>query len=261
MDNRPVFRMELSEDFPHLDHAPIVEAVIHWRARGEANLEPEKLRSQLAGKLPDYPAVKSQQELHLESKIDAQSAAHSQRTEWRGLRLESTNGRNIAQFMRDGFAFSRLAPYENWDRFATEAIRLWRIHAEFARPLEVERLGVRFINRIAPIDLGRLEDVLTSPPQHPGELALPVREFLHRTDFETPGTSYNVAVIQTTQPPAPPDNALALILDIDVSARESIELDDAASHERLNEMRWLKNKAFFGSLHEHAIQRFREDRT
>ncbi len=159
MNARPLFKIDLSERFPHLARAPIVEAVIHWRARSEEKLKRDELRQQLVSALADYPTVKTQHELHLESALGPDGAAVSRRDEWHGFRLESADGRNIAQFTRNGFVFSRVTPYEDWDRFAAEAKRLWQIYVELAKPSEIERLGVRFINRIVPADLNKLDDI------------------------------------------------------------------------------------------------------
>jgi len=260
MAAQPVFKLDLSERFPHLPRAPIVEAVIHWRARSEQRLAREDLRRELTSALPDYPTIKTQHELHFESALGRDGAAVSSRDEWHGFRLESTDGRYIAQFTRGGFVFSRVTPYENWDRFAAEAKRLWQIHVSLAKPSEIERLGVRFINRIVPVELSTLDDILVLPPQTPPGLPLPIDEFLQRSLFDVPGHPYCVNVIQTTQPPLPPEtDTLGLILDIDVFTTASIPLNDALADTRLAEMRWLKNKVFFSLISPQATARFQED--
>ena len=261
MNARPTFTIDPAEEFPHLDRAPIVEAVIHWRARSEKSLGREDLLEQLKAKLPDYPNVQSQQEVQLEAQIGPQGAAQAQRARWHGFRFESTDRRYIAQFTRNGFVFSRVTPYEDWDHFVAEAKRLWQIHLDLAEPSEIERLGVRFINRIVPVDLGKLDEILTLPPQSPGGLALPIGEFLHRSLFDVPTHAYRVHVIQTSQPPAPPENSPGLIIDIDVSTTTTTELDDAAIDERLVEMRWLKNKTFYALLKDETIERFKETKS
>jgi hypothetical protein len=48
------FNLDLSEPFEHLANAPIVEAVIHWRARSGKVIEPVVFLGQLREKLPDY---------------------------------------------------------------------------------------------------------------------------------------------------------------------------------------------------------------
>ncbi len=258
MNARPTFTINPADNFPHLNRAPIVEAVIHWRARSEKEVDRESLLEELRAKLPDYPHVQSQEEVQLEAQIGPEGAAQAQRARWHGFRIESTDRRYIAQFTRNGFVFSRVRPYENWDRFAAEAKRLWQIHLELAEPLEIERLGVRFINRIVPVDLGKLDEILTLPPQSPGGLVLPIEDFVHRSQFDVPGHPYRVHVIQMSQSPAPPENAPGLIVDIDVLTTTTTELDNTAIDERLGGMRWLKNKAFYSLLTSQAIERLKE---
>jgi uncharacterized protein (TIGR04255 family) len=259
MTVQPVFTIDLDKKFDHLPRAPIVEAVIHWRARSEKELDRDELRKQLVEALPGYPKVKTQRELHVKSELGPESTALSRRDEWHGFRLETEDGCNIAQFTRNGFVFSRVAPYEDWDRFATEAKKLWQIHVGATGPSEIERLGVRFINRIVPVDLSKLDEVLTLPPHSPKGLALPIGEFLHRTRFDVPGHPYRINVIQTSQPPTPPEtDAISVILDIDVFTTRTVEMNEAVVDAHLNEMRWLKNKAFFSLIVPKAIERFQE---
>lgn len=257
MTPRAVLPFEKSEQFPRLPRAPIVEAVIHWRARSAAGLQDDL--QELRAKLPEYPTVQQQHELQLAAEIRPNRTAHTQAAEWHGFRFESGDARNIAQFTRNGFVFSRIAPYENWERFAAEAKRLWQVHVEFARPSEIERLGVRFINRIVPIDLAALDKILASPPRAPAALELPIGEFMHRSLLTVPGHPYHVNVILASQPPTPPEtDALGLILDVDVSTTTSMELDTKMLDARLAEMRWLKNRAFFSLLTPQAVARFAE---
>ena len=251
----------MQETFPHLPDAPIVEAVINWRARAEKTLEPAELLEEIKARLPDYPTVQRHQEVQLEAQIGPEGTAQAQRTRWLGFRVETEDRRYIAQFTRDGFIFSRVAPYEDWDSFATEAKRLWQIHVDLAGPSEIERLGVRFINRIVPVELDNLDETLTLPPRPPDSLTLPIGEFLHRSLFVVPGRPYKVNVIQASQRPAPPDtDAIGLILAIDVFTTATIERTPATLDAHLTRMRWLKNKAFFSLLTRETIERFKESK-
>lgn len=256
MSRVPRLAIDTSESFPHLPGAPIVEAVIHWRARSGKDLQglEAPLRQALAA--ANYPTMQTQRELQFKAEVGQDGASQSHTDQWLGFRFTSDDGRQIAQFTRNGFVFSRMAPYENWDRFSTEAKRLWKIHADHAVPVEIERLGVRFINRIAPIELNELDRILTLAPGRPRALPLPIQEFLHRTLFAVPGHPYTVNVNQTTSPPA--TEGPGLILDIDVFTTETMEIDEIAVDHRLSEMRWLKNRAFFSLLTPEAIDRFKE---
>jgi len=251
--------IDLSERFPHLARAPIVEAVIHWRARSESMQNQEQIKTALQSKLSDYPELLTLRTLMLTTEVGPECASQAQSAKWHGFRLTSRDGRNIAQFTRDGFVFSRISPYENWERFSSEAQRLWRVYVELAEPSEVERLGVRFINRITPVALDRLDDILINPPRSPEPLPLLIEEFLYRSLYNVPGQPYRVSVTQTTQPPNPPESdSIGLIVDIDVFADATMEPNSDSMERRLQEMRWLKNKVFFSLFIDRALEQFKE---
>lgn len=254
------FRIDLSDTFPNLPGAPIAEAVIHWRARAEAKLDPERVREQLAEKLPDYPAPQPQQEIQVGGQFGADHTAMLRRDHWHGFRFESHDKRYVAQFTRNGFVFSRLEPYENWGAFEAEALRLWDIYREIAAPSEIQRLGVRFINRIAPVAVARLDQYLVVPPNFPAEFPLPLEGFLYQSRFDVPGYPYNLNVNQTIQPAEPSKHEeSALLFDIDVFTTSATALDDEIVRERLREMQWLKNTTFFTFLTQSAIDAFKEE--
>lgn len=261
MADKTGFKIDLTETFEHLPNAPIVEAVIHWRARSEKKLMPADLLEQIKQRLPDYPTAQQQQEVEMESQFGPDGASTQQhRTTWHGFRFESAEKPYVAQFTRNGFVFSRLKPYESWEPFEAEALRLWRIYQELAEPSEIQRLGVRFINLIAPVQPRQLKSLLTLPPKNPKGMEIPVAGFMHQTTFEIPSTPYNLNVIQTIQPPSPPHaTGFGLIVDIDVFTTGAFDLDPDKTKQRLAEMRWLKDKVFFTLLTTKALTRFRKD--
>ncbi len=253
------FRIDLTETFEHLPKAPIVESVIHWRARSEKKLDPDALLNRLKEKLPDYPNPQRQHELEIGTELGPGCSSIHQRHQWHGFRFESEDKLHVAQFTRNGFVFSRLKPYENWEQFVAEAQRLWNIYCELVEPSEIQRLGVRFINLITPVRPGKLGDLLTVPPHSPQQMRLPLRRFMHQSTFEIPGNPYNLNVIQTIQPTSPPKtDTFSLILDLDVFTTQTIEIDHQRLKDRLLEMRWIKNKAFFTFLKEDAIAQFKD---
>ena len=247
-----MLKIDVMESFQHLENAPIVEAVIEIRTRVESPWEESVLREQLKVKLPGYPKIYSQSEYRHEMKMKPgqppEQILHD--LGWKGLRLQSADGRYIAQFNRDGFAFSRLHPYESWDQFKEEAMRLWKMYADLAKSLEVHRLGVRFINRITlPVGEVRLEDYLRVPPQPPKELDLQMVTFFHQDKFLVAGHPYSVNIVKTVQPPqGSGSDGGGLILDIDVFTTKPFEQGANAIDKHLAEMRWLKNKVFYSSL-------------
>ena len=251
------FEIDLSESFEHLPNAPIVEAVIHWRATAEKKLEPDALLEQLKAKLPGYPNSQRQQEIGVGAEIGPEGAAIHQHHNWHGFRFADANELHVAQFTRNGFVFSQRKPYEDWDEFKAEAKRLWQLYCELAEPSEVQRLGVRFINRIVSVEPNQLAELLAIPPRSSDSMELPLKGFIHQTTFDIPEHPYNLNVIQTIQPPGPPEtDSFSLILDLDVFTTRPIQFDEIDW--RLLQMQWIKNKAFFSFVTKTALVRFRE---
>lgn len=254
--------INIDEPFKHLPHAPIVEAVIDIRARSSAVLEEAVLKPQLEAKLSDYQFLDSQQQIQIQHEVslknDASPGPIIRNLGWKGLRFQSADKKHIAQFNRDGFVFSRLEPYQSWEQLYDEGMRLWRVYVELAQPVEIHRIGLRYINRIQlPPDELRFEDYLKPAPVPPKNLDLPFHSFMHQDMLVVPEHPYAINVIRTIQPPPPPGvQGLSLILDIDAFTTQGFELDEMALERRLLEMRWLKNKVFFGSIAPNALKLF-----
>lgn len=253
-----VFMLDLSEKFPRLPHAPIVEAVISWQARAQKALDPETLIGTLAAKLPHYPQATPMHRFGLTATLssnDESSVVQHQRKGFLGLRLTSADGRYIVQFLRDGLHFSRTKSYEHWEPFAGAAKQAWHVFADIAAPLEIQRLGVRFINHIAAATLENLREYLREPPTCPSNL--PLKEFVYQSTFSVPGQPYGVRVIKAMQPSMPElQQSSGLFLDIDVFSTTAIPNESRPVDEALTRMRWLKNKVFFSLLTDNAVQSF-----
>jgi len=253
-------KIDLAEQFRRLPHAPIVEAVIEMRARAEVPWEESTIRERLTPLLPGYQKIESQSEFEHEMQLGpGQDAVQRHRDlGWRGLRCESADHLHIAQFNRDGFVFSRLRPYDHWEQFQGEAMRLWEIYQGLASPSGIQRLGLRFINRIdLPVDGPPPDDYLRMPSEVLAGMPLSRAGFFHRDVLAVPGYPYIITIVRTVQPiQVAGSKGFGLLLDIDVFSTESFELGGDLLKQRLDEMRWLKNKAFFGSITEQALESF-----
>ncbi len=260
MSDRQVFRIDMTEKFENLPNAPIVEAVIHWQARSESIQNHEQFYDQLKERLEGYPDSHPEHEIKFQAEIGPEGVATNLgNPSWSSFRFTSADGLNIAHFKRDGFAFSRLKPYENWGSFEAEAQRLWNIYLELAEPPEVQRLGVRFINLISPVQSEQFSDLLEIPPKSPKGMPMPIQGFMHKTTYGIPEYPYNLNVIQAMQPPIPSrTEGFGLILDIDVFTTHAVEPKEELLKQHLDEMRWIKDKAFFTFLKEDAIKKYRK---
>jgi len=238
------FKIDLSEKFPHLSRAPVVEAVIDIRARSTA-WKQETVTEQFSQRMPEFSQIGPAEEV-------------TEGSAWTNLQFATRDGVNIAEFGRDGFAYHRLAPYERWDKFNGEGLRLWQIFMEIARPVELQRVGVRFIGRLElpPLN-GEFEDYIDPAPKAPAGMELPFVGFLHHDTLAVPGYPYVVNIIRTIERPQDPTQSFAVILDIDVGTLKPIPPNMSELQHCLSELRWLKNKAFFGSVTSKAVESYK----
>jgi uncharacterized protein (TIGR04255 family) len=255
------FKIDLTKIFPTLANAPIVEAALGIQARAERPWEASTVSQKIKATLPDYPKVASHNQFVQAIKLEPSKAPETMTQEmgWNGFRVQSEVEPHIAQFNRDGFIFSRLHPYETWERFLREALRLWQIYVGMAGPTQVQRISLRYINRIdLPLGDMEFEDYIQPAPQTPHKMNVPFYGFFHQDTLAVPGHDYSINIVRTIQQPADPRmRGLGLILDIMVMTMQPFALEEEALHRRLPEMRWLKNEVFYGSVTQKALDSFK----
>ncbi len=251
---------EPQTEYPHLSKAPIVEAVIDFRVKLPSDFKLDAfqpLRTQLA---KGYPGFEEQQIVQQMIKQEPGSAAEvsTRFSGIHGYRLLSTDGKNVVQLRRDGFTFSRLNPYTNWDEVFAEAWRLWVLYVEASEPLEVSRIAVRYINRMLfPLPFSNPEEYLKAPPMTAEGWPTEMSAFLSRVVMREAESNVSVNVIQALEPQVPGQSDDALIFDIDAYEDVSLPSDDVTIRERFGKLREMKNRVFFKGLTTKAIDLFR----
>jgi uncharacterized protein (TIGR04255 family) len=233
-------------NFPHLSNAPIVEAIIDLRIETEKKWESESFREDLSNELPDYPIIEPQRIIRVETMAKKDEIPRAAATDLGliGFFFRSEDKLHVAQFQRDGFSFSRLKPYLDWEHLVSEAKRLWNIYQKHTSIQSITRLGVRFINTIDD-PLGKeISTYLVNAPEPPCNSKWTFNEFLHRDVFEVPNTPYTVILTSSMRPDS---IKVQYVVDIDVFTKSDLEIE-VIWGEHLNQMRNLKNKMFFGSI-------------
>ena len=251
---KPVFEIDLEQKFPHLSRAPIVEAVIHWQARAQRTLEPDAIRSELRQKLPEYSSCEPVQRVEFAAMMTETDPIVQHQKGWHGFRLTSDDKQHVIQFSRDGVSFSRIQSYADWGQFSMAAKRVWHEFVTIAAPVEIQRLGVRFINHFPAATPELLADYLCDPPTCPANL--PLSQFVYQSTFTVPEQPYGINIIKVMQPAGMPQSS-GLFLDCDVYSTKPISCDDREVDETLVKMRWLKNKVFFSLLKDQTIEALR----
>jgi uncharacterized protein (TIGR04255 family) len=234
--------------------APITEALLELRVRFDREVDAEEFEGFHDRVRDQYPTRK--QRFQVEVKLDLQSGSAILPENRRvGFFFWTADERQAMQARIDGFAFSRLSPYQSWESLRDEARRLWRAYREFSRPATITRVGVRYINRILlplPVDF---EDYLATFPRlgsgYPNALA----GYFMR--IEAPYQESALAVTQAIDRAGVTDSILPIILDIEVWRPVEIPAsEDDTGWRALDSLRSIKNGIFFGSLTDKADELF-----
>ena len=246
-------------EFPHLSKAPIIEAVLDFRVSQRPDFAVESLKLAEA-RLPDgYRCAKTQKGYASKVLFGPELAPRHAMQDLgiTGYTFHSTDDRYIAQFRRDGFSFSRLVPYTAWEDVFGKAVSFWRLYVETVVPVEVQRLAVRTINRIALIEgVVGLAAYLTAPPPVPSGVPNRLLTFLNQSLIEDEESGIRANVIQTIEAPEAGEKR-AIILDSDVFLARKFDPKDDRLLENFDSLRKLKNVIFFNSLCPDIIDRYK----
>ena len=239
----------------HLRKAPITEALIDIRVKLPAGgNDPNKIRS-LHEKIKDqFPQEKEIRhfEMEFQSGPPPEQKTRSSHT---GYRYDSSDGHRVLQAKVDGFTFSRLRPYENWESLREEAKSMWELYCEVLQPEEVVRVATRYINEIViPGPLIDFDHYLTMPPSIPKTLPQVLAGFFTRIVVPHKDKKVNVIITQAFEPGGNPDK-ISVILDIDVISGEPLHLKDDIWG-MIDSLRDIKNQVFFESITERAAELF-----
>ena len=243
----------------HLSKAPITEAIIDFRATLPETYRVESLRA--AGKKiqNDYPTIEEQRSFEGQFKINMKDGELlkpvSSRGGLRGFLFRSADRIRIAQFRIDGFTFNRLSPYSNWIDIRNEALRLWDVYRHVSAPDRLERIALRYLNRITIPPRGSLKTYLAvEPPRIPG-VPSHLGSFLLRLGTFDPETHYVSNVTLALEHDADPTRSL-IILDIEVYTTRGLGLLGEDLVPILERLHAMKNEIFFGTITEQTARMY-----
>jgi len=240
-------------------NAPIVEAVMDVRAAVATEISVDGLKEVHQGEEERYP----EHQLNflvsggmLVNQADVTAGASKRLNGHVYRRADVTQ---VYQARLDGFTFSRLAPYEHWEAFFAEGMRLWRRYAVIARPPSVERLALRYINRIDP-PVGQpveMSDYLLTRPEMSPLLPQTLDGFFLNAQLSLGDGGPILTLIETVVPS--PTGGVSLILDIDVAYTQALrvgdDIDDILTS-RFSSLRDAKNGVFEACITDRARSLF-----
>jgi uncharacterized protein (TIGR04255 family) len=173
-----------------------------------------------------------------------------------GVRYMNADNSRIIQLRRDGATFSITQGYTNWANTREFALDNWRRYLEWIRPdtATVTRTAVRYIN-VLRVPVGADFDLyLTAGPKGPPGMPEVISGFLHRVVLPL-GEGISAIVTQALEPPA--EGSSSVVIDIDVWREHRNQADSPDIWMMLDELRDIKNRIFFGSVTELALELYK----
>lgn len=241
-------------NWPSLSKAPIVEGLIDIRVERSAGATIAALKAacdELAAEFPSKIELRhwagqislAPQELpSISTAVD----------EPNGFLLRSTDEKWVVQFRLDGFTVSRLQPYGTWDELKGKASALWAKYTEAVKPTKVVRIATRFINRVQlPLGESFEKTFLTNFVIGPS-LPQSVAGYLLRVVIPFEDQNAIAIVTQSLE-----GNSTDCILDLDAFSEQPQGIAENEMWEKLDCLREVKNRLFFGSFTEAALERFK----
>ncbi len=233
----------------HYDRAPIAEALIDIQVElpdGVGLTDLEGIHRRLR---TDYPNRRNLMTVESEiSTVAGISASASQHQV--GYAFVSQNTKQIVQYRLNGFAFSRLAPYDRWETFSGEAKRLWSQYRRIAKPERITRVAVKYTNRLElPRPPGDFRDYLRTLPDVSTALPQAVSGFFMRLQIPLVDISC-MLVLTEAMLPEQSDESVPILLDIDIFRTYDVPYDDESLWAFLEALRLRKNQVFEGCITE-----------
>jgi len=246
----------------HLQKPPIREALIDLQF-ADADIGSDQLES-VANALLNAGCTKkelfaTEAEFGPDGEVGGQGLVlRRQISAFDGYAIVNASESVILQVRSDRVTASHIGAYDRWEDLVADADRALQAHAAVSRAQRIKRVAARFINHV-PVPTGAGDDLanlLTAPPIHPIEVGPCMRrEFASRQVLEhVEGGLTAILAVATAQTP---EGERALVIDVDVFKMGESPAIMERLRPDLDAIRLVKNRLFFGSLTEDALEQCR----
>jgi uncharacterized protein (TIGR04255 family) len=83
-----------------------------------------------------------------------------------GFQFATEPRSEMLQVQRNGWAFNKFAPYDSWKTFSEAGWRLWNNYRDLARPKEIKRVALRYLNRLdLPLPFADFKEYVLTVPE------------------------------------------------------------------------------------------------
>lgn len=262
---RSISRRKMSNNiqFQSYKQPPITEAVIGINFENPLSGDDLlSIRNKLSKHYPSHqPLENLQLKVELGVGADNKKTASTDVAREMGSRLATLDMTEILLLLPKSIIISQLAPYPNWDYFYQRFSRDWKILKRTVGFRPIQRIGVRYINRIDIPHEGPVvehEEYLNIYPNVPDKYgpltAYAVQAEVFMEDLKCKLTLNSAAV------PSPILNHASFLIDQDIAREIDVPQSDETIFELLNKIRVRKNEVFESCVTDRARGLFRHEK-
>jgi uncharacterized protein (TIGR04255 family) len=224
-------------------NAPITEAVLDIRTR----LSDPSLTRLSEVRDASYPNLfQTPNLMAFTFSVNEGQPSFNTTTDPLGFSYRSEDEKNIFQVRKDGFSHNRLSPYTEWQSFSSEAKRLWSIYKDKAAPVEIELIGLNYINEIyIPFGVS-FEDYFRTYIEVPSDLPQVLTGFTFTYQLALPNDAGFLQIAQGYGPLKKPDHS-TVILNIQATRqvnKKASEITEEELWDMFENLRYAKSQAF-----------------
>jgi uncharacterized protein (TIGR04255 family) len=237
--------------FEHFERAPIILSILQFRYKTIENFNSDRFKEK--GKLikSDYSEIRERyiQQIHFTgNKPDGTTNVSLDDKKIDGVQLISKDKKKNLVIGEDRFTYEMHGNYSGWEKFSTEARKLWELFQDELGGIHLTGLSLRYINRInLPGDFHDISDYFTTFIQSSsGEHMLNTFQLKYTTT--EPENNMTIHVGHVLEPPI--EGNYPYLFDIDVIYSSDIQNDSSAIWEIFNTLRFKKNYIFNDGLTE-----------
>lgn len=230
----------------HYKNAPITEAVIDIQidnVAGKTIDDVTRLADTLKNEFPVRMPV-FQLQMGYQSEVPGAPPEFHNDKQNLGWRLNSKTQARVLQIRTNGFTYSHLPPYSNWETFSAEAEGLWSQYVDQIAPQTAKRLAVRVINKL-PVSAtdGDFNTVLNLYPWLPDGLPQDVRGLSLQVQLPMRHVDENALLNLALFTGVVLPGEAGLILDIDLYIERSVPVGSQI-FEIINKLGLAKDDVF-----------------
>jgi len=245
-------------NWQELKAPPIKEAIFDLRFSSESKLLVEDIEQFCKNIENDFTNTLPIFLFKIEGNASINSSQISHNNVKIGFKLSRENDSSIFQITNDGFTFSKLSPYSNWEDLKNNAFKYLNLLLKYFPNIQFQKIALRYINEFnLDIKLGEsINESLLIVPAYSDQLPRELESYF--TQLVIPDKNLGLkCIIHFAMQPLQ-NEKFKILLDIDVIKEQnySAESIETLKNEFQN-LRELKNKVFFNSLTIKVINNFK----